>query len=225
MYCDSAASCIIIIVTGATNAFGSKREAIAISHLSRPGRFSAFFSIIKRYFTYGDLQIYAAGANPPEPYQKTSGEYDYTARNNALQVMQWIDSIKDGVKQVSLRFGEGNPAIEKNNLDCLGISAHSLQTSNARITLTLDERDPTGGLQTLFCMYANPSLIRNQSKEFTDTQKTELVRIAHGKSLHTYVNAKDEVILKTFSSTPEFEVPWFCDTIRQAARYVEKNHK
>lgn len=221
-YCDSATSCIVIITIGVSNECNGEKIAL-ISHLSRPGRFEKYFSMVETLFT-GDVAVYASGANPPEPCLKKDGSYDNTALRNATQVSKWVSSGQVQVKQASLKFGQGNPAIYTNNLDCYSLSCDktgNFRVSNDRIYLTNEQRDPTGGVQTLFCIYADPSEIRNQKENFTESEIAELVQHAHEKNLEQAAEMTDQEILSTYSSTPEYEVPWFCDNIRQAGLFVK----
>lgn len=63
-YCDSATSCIVIISVGYSEEY--KKNLAVISHLSRPGRFDDYFSKVETIFN-GEIDIYAAGANPAYP--------------------------------------------------------------------------------------------------------------------------------------------------------------
>lgn len=86
----------------------------------------------------------------------------------------------------SLKFGQGNPSVYTNNLDCYSIACDknsNITVSNDRIYLTEEQRDPTGGVQTLFCMYGNPDLIRNQAKSFSYDEIEVLVQEAHNNNL------------------------------------------
>jgi len=224
-YCDSATSCIVLITTGLCNKTGT--EVSVISHLSRPGRFDAYFNLVKQVFEGNLVKIYASGANPPERYRKKTGDYDTTALRNASQVIAWLASKTMNIEQVCIKVGQGNPAVYNNNLDCYSISFDSLKNasvSNARIYLTDKQRDPTGGVQTLFCIYGDPEKIRNQYDDFTESEIQSLVGAAKNAGLDKAATMSDEQILENYSSTPEFEVPWFCDSIRQAAKFV-KNYK
>ncbi len=221
-YCDSATSCIILITTGTSKKTGN--EATLISHLSRPGRFNAYFDLVNEIFGDNLVKIYASGANPPEKYVKKTGDVDKTALRNASQVIAWLSSKAQTIDQVSLKLGQGNPAIYNNNLDCYSISFDSSKTafvSNTRVYLTDEQRDPTGGLQTLFCIYGDPNVIRNQYAGFSENEIQALVAAAKDAGLDNAATMSDEEILEHYSSTPEYEVPWFCDTIRQAAVFVK----
>ena len=78
LYCDSATSCIVVIVSGKAQ---DGRPSIAISHLSRPQRFAKFFSEVENNFT-GEICVFAHGANPPQPGTNSDGTPDYTALRN-----------------------------------------------------------------------------------------------------------------------------------------------
>lgn len=225
LYADSATSCVIIIAIGANG-------KICMSHLSRPGRFKMFFDVIKRVLT-GEIEIFAAGANPPEPIDTGNGSFNYTALRNAYIVTHWAgqftpttENACGDIKRLTLRLGEGDPSIKENNLDCLGILTAS-QTSpntvinNERIELTQEERDPTGGIQTLFCIYGNPDYTMNALETFTPTEVDLLVQLARRDNLQSAADMTDDEILHTYSSTPGCEVAWFADSIRQAANFVK----
>jgi len=220
-YCDSATSCIVIIAEGYSEKNG--KEVALISHLSRPGRFNMFFQIVKETFGGGKVKIFASGANPPEPCPTQGGGYDTTALRNATQVIGWLASNEINLDQVSLKLGQGNPAVYDNDLDCYSISfdkSNNMTVSNRRIYLTLEQRDPTLGVQTLFCIYGDENSIRDQKADFTVNEIVNLVVLARRAGLHEAVDMSDEQILDKYSSTPDFEVPWFCDSIRQAAKFT-----
>lgn len=221
-YCDGATSCIVIISIGYSEYY--EKKIALISHLSRPGRFENYFLKAENLFN-GMVDIYASGANPPAPCLRANGTYDYTALRNATQVSKWVSSGRIQVRQASLKFSQGNPSVYANNLDCYSLSCDktgNFTVSNDRIYLTNEQRDPTGGVQTLFCMYADPAVIRNQMESFTESEIAALVQCAHGKNLERAAEMTDEEILFSYSSTPEYEVPWFCTSIRQAGLLVKK---
>ncbi len=119
-----------------------------------------------------------------------------------------------------IRVGVGNPSIYTNNLDCLCFNLSKDAVSMEREWLADTERDETGGLQTLYCIFGDQSEVRPQSVPFTDEESEKLVNTAKEKSFENAADMTDDEILSTYSSTPAFEVPWFCDTIRSAAQYV-----
>lgn len=221
-YCDSATSCIVIIVVG----YSAKEQKTlaAISHLSRPGRFDNFFSLIQETFS-GEVDVYASGANPPYPCEKIDHSFDYTALRNATQVSEWVSSGTLNIKLASLKFGQDNPSIYTKNLDCFSIAYNmekGIEVTNNRIYLTVQERDPSGGVQTLFCIFGNPDKIRLQSDPFREEEVRDLVAKALADGFDKAADMSDEEILATYSSTPDYEVPWFCSTIREAGNYVKK---
>jgi hypothetical protein len=233
LYADSATSCVIIIVVGKDR---NGKNLIAMAHLSRPGRFQYFFNIVALCFC-GEVQAYASGANPAEPIPTKLG-VDYTAFRNANITIDWVKehriSINElpssatadnfQIKQATLSFGQGNPSIYANNLDCFGIQTKDASVSKDREWLaSANEQNATVGIQTLFCMYGDKNLVRPQSRDFTQDEIDELIEQAKRdttKNLSKVANMSDADILQTYSSTPEFEVPWFCDTIRAAAKCV-----
>jgi hypothetical protein len=228
LYADSATSCVVVIVAGKD---AHNENMIAMAHLSRPGRFQQFFSLVNTCFR-GDIQVYANGGNPAEPIFTKTG-FDYTAFRNANIVIDWVKAHRIDMKylpppepgnfyinQAALSFGQGNPSIYTNNLDCFGIQLKDGSVSRNREWLTGAEEDPSGGVQTLFCVHGDPNTIRPQSQSFTPNEIVKLVEAAKAKNFDKAADMSDEQILQTYSSTPEFEVPWFCDTIRTAAKFV-----
>lgn len=220
LYCDSATSCIIMIVTGTIKE--TKEQGICISHLSRQGRFKSFFEIIGSRFDHkAGINIYAAGANPAEPCKTKTDTLERAALCNATQVAQWVSNCPLAVNQATLRFGEGNPSIYTNNLDCFGING-ALEVNNERLYLTGTDRDSTGGVQTLFCMYADSSMLHDAQKPFSDEDIKLLVEKARENNFEDAANMTDSEILKNYSSTPDYEVPWFASTIREAGVFTKE---
>jgi hypothetical protein len=231
LYADSATSCVVVIVTG-TGTDG--KDLVAMAHLSRPGRFQQFFDLVNTRFK-GIVRVHASGGNPAEPIQTSKGN-DYTAFRNADIVMNWVKdhwiNIPGSnlpnpppgnfqIDSASLSFGQGNPSVYTNNLDCYGIQMHGKIVSRDREWLPLADEDPSGGFQTLFCIFGDPSTIRPQIKPFDKVETEALVKKAIcDKRFKNPKDMSDEYILNTFSSTPAYEVPWFCDNIRAAASLV-----
>ncbi|MFR9533056.1 MAG: hypothetical protein SNG20_07240 [Rikenellaceae bacterium] len=244
LYCDSATSCIVVIVTGCN---ANSEPIVAISHLSRPQRFECFLEKVCSEFV-GNIHLFAHGANPPEPGIK-DGKNDYTALRNAgiimnfvlahsvVQLSEGIEPAQPQIDQVTLLFGEGNPSDYDSNLDCYGVDVSNpeeLIVSNKRLTLQAEDRDPTGGLQSLFCSYGldNGMVLLKASEAYCSeistslyANKDKLLGSAHSDKYEQYVNMSDEEILAKCSSTPDAEVPWFCDSIRRASQYVIDNYK
>ncbi|MCM1525432.1 MAG: hypothetical protein NC120_13365, partial [Ruminococcus sp.] len=171
----------------------------------------------KHFGSDKNVHIYASGANP------SGGK---AADKNAKTVSDWISSVKkDKGWEADASFGKGDPSVYKNNLDCYGLHRYAngdIAVNNDRISLTMDQRDPSGGLQTLFCMYEDPDKIREQLSVFSKKDIENWVKKAKEKGLDKACDMTDKEILDHFSSTPDCEVPWFCQSIRQAAFYVKK---
>lgn len=226
-YADSATSCIIVIVKG-QNAEG--KEMIGMSHLSRTARFHDFFAMAEEVFQ-GDVVVYASGANPAEPIQ-TKGGLDYTALRNTDTLRGWLNQHAFNPEEEGelsnprivgnmIREGIGNPSDYDSNLDCLGYHTLNGGVSFDRQWLADAERDETGGLQTLYCIYGEQGMVRPQAVDFTDEEAAALIQNAKDQDFERAADMTDEEILETFSSTPNYEVPWFCDTIRASAIYVK----
>ena len=163
-----------------------------------------------------------------EPCVKSDGENDYTARRNAKQVMQWISTTEANIRQVSVSFGQGNPAIYDSNLDCYGIACSAdgtYEVSNQRYYLTCEDRDPSMGEQSLFCMFGGPEEIWPADRAFGKEYVAVMVQKARERGLEKAATMKDRDLLKTYSSTPQFEVPWFCESVRMVGNYVRMNSK
>jgi hypothetical protein len=228
LYADSATSCIIVILRG------TRDHRIGIAHLSRTARFDDFFDMAAVVFKEEPtVYVYASGANPMEPIPISDG-IDYTAFRNTNTIRNWISThafIPGDNNELPpppriygnmIQVGLGNPSVYSNSFDCFGIalSGHEVSATRDRETLTLQDRDPTGGLQTLFCMFGDQASVRAQVSAFSALEKQVLVALARNKNFGKAAYMTDEQILNTYSSTPAFEVPWFCDTIREAAKYV-----
>jgi hypothetical protein len=229
LYADSATSCIIVIINGKNE---NGKNLLGIAHLSRTTRFQNFFAMAEQVFR-GDVLVYASGANPAEPIMTTKG-YDYTALRNTDNLREWVSAHaynpdtgntppNPRIIGNMIHVGVGNPSVYNLNLDCFGANLLDGSASRDRQWLADAERDATGGVQTLFCIYGPENIVRPQFSSFTDAEKTELVQKAKSAGFDKAADMTDEQILDEYSSTPRFEVPWFCDTIRAAAVYV-KSH-
>lgn len=227
LYADGATSCIITIVVGQN----ASCEALAVlAHLSKDAGFRIFFDLIATHFR-GDIQVYAQGSNPPIMLQNAFAESD-DARNNAFLLTQWLDrhtGLKANeswyITKSQVALGTGNPLEE--NRDCLGIDLTTMQVSNQRFILTTNQRDATEGLQTLFSIFGgelDTSLsLRSVDQPFPKEQIRQLLIIAYQSDWLSILELSDEEILYYFSTTPQYEVAWFCDTLRQSATYVKKH--
>jgi hypothetical protein len=234
LYSDSATSCIIIIAVGKDK---NGQPLIAFSHLSRPARFKAFFKLIESNFD-GATSIYAQGANPASPVTKGKVS-SYDAPANAFLLLDWIAKksytpAKGAgapssfyIQQCSLSLGTGDPnkGVGSYGIDVNPKSENYLHASNKYFNVTAEDRDPSHGVQLLFCVFgmeANMSslVIRDYSIPFSDTEITELVRLAKKHRWNEMLESSEAEILNEYSSTPEFEPHWFVDSLIQSAKYV-----
>lgn len=227
LYSDGATSCIITIVIG-QNASGE--TLVALAHLSKDTGFRMFFDLIATHFR-GDIQVYAQGANPPIMLQNAFAEPD-DARSNAFSLNQWLDKhtgIQTNeswyITKSQVALGTGNPLEE--NRDCLGVDLTTMQVNNQRFILTANQRDTTEGLQTLFSIFGSeldtPLPLCSVDQSFPKEQIRQLLAIAYQSDWLSILELSDEEILYYFSTTPQYEVAWFCTTLRQSAAYVKRH--
>jgi len=225
LYSDGATSCIIVIVIGQKEK-DKPNALVALAHLSRQETFEAFFELVERRF-YGKAILYAQGANPPEVIDEALGTL-----TNEQVLRAWLDKHSSPVTSQKLvlipqvlALGEGNPL--EHNRDCLGIDLKTLQVSNQRLPVSSTHRDEYEGLQTLFSLFGQelqpPLMLRPAVQPFTQYQVVDLVTIAFHYNWIDILPMSDEEMLHYFSTTPEYEVPWFCETLRQSALYVQRH--
>lgn len=234
LYSDSATSCIIIIVTG-KNAAGE--SIVVLSHLSKPACFEAFFQLIADHFR-GEVCVFAQGGNSPATFASDKDEQaqEFPVLDDALRNLhifnKWHVPNTFPQKQetwyitrAALWLGTGNPL--ESNRDCFGIDLATMQVSNQRFELTETGRDVTGGLQVLFSIFGSdlnpPIAFRVSNTPFTQAQIKQLIAIAYSYHWLEILDMDCTDILHYFSTTPQCEVPWFCQTLRQSAQYV-KDH-
>ena len=235
LYSDSATSCIIIIVEGVNK---DGHSIVALSHLSRPERFAAFFDVVADNFC-GSVKVFAQGANPPEP-SFSNGEIDYTSLRNEQLVIDWISANIDMpstpdkatrkwfISQSTLSVGMGNP--QEDDRGCYGIDLTTMVVSNQRYELSILDRDPTGGVQTLFCVFGlkvDPKIVLHKATDsFTTDEIKRLVDQANEENWTDILTMTPDEILDNYSSTPEYEAPWFAETLLGSALYVSiYNHE
>lgn len=215
LYSDSATSCIIVVVEGKDK---DNNPLFALTHLSRKERFLRFFEVVSETFC-GAVSVFAQGANPP---------FEAASQENTQTLLDWITSNKTTtaswyINQVTLSLGQGDPQVAHRG--CYGINLETIMVSNQRYDLTEEQRDPTGGEQTLFCVFGlkvTPQLVLPVAGEsFTEEQLDALVAQANEENWTDILYmTKDEVLAK-YSSTPEYEVPWFYASLRASALYVK----
>lgn len=229
LYSDSATSCIIIIVEGKDK---DNNPIVALAHLSRLQRFHRFFKIISENFV-GACSVFAQGGNPPQPVVKGT-KTDYTSLQNIQTTIDWVNSniyVPDAnmqhasswyIEQSTLALGQGNPQVDDRG--CYGIDLTTMIVSNQCYQLTEEQRDPTGGLQVLFCVFGlkiTPQIILPLSTdEFTPGQVELLVEKAKGEGWTNILTMTKDDVLENYSSTPEYEAPWFFYSLRESAKYV-----
>lgn len=224
LYSDSATSCIIIVVEGKDK---DSNPIVALTHLSREQRFLDFFRLVGQTFC-GPASVFAQGANPPFA--------DASVQNTAT-LLKWINENNKAIcpsgqkpvwyiDQLTLSLGLGDPLQEDRS--CYGIDLTTMTVSNQCFTLTDKQHDPTGGVQTLFCVFglkvAPPIVLHKADLPFPKSQVDLLVQKAkENKWEDILYMTKDEVMSK-YSSTPQYEVPWFYSSLRQSATFVKNYH-
>lgn len=244
-YCDTATSCIIVIVAGRNKA---GNRCAAISSLSSSERFDAFGRLIERNFS-GKVSVFAHVTNLPLHRKDKSGKGYLSAVHNMGTVNRWVsrhaiakqeeDSLPGfTVERATLLLGESSMVEFSENQDCYGvdISDGSPVVVNKCFCLSLKDRDPSGGLQSLFCSWGTllepPMLLVRASSVFDPYDHSSLISnqrrlldIAHRNNYERYEALSDDEILEECSSAPYHESPWFCDAVRDASRFVRLNYK
>lgn len=223
LYSDSATSCIIVIVSG-QNAAGDK--LVSLCHVDSPDCISSYFTnVLDRNFT-GSVSFYAQGANPPD--NETAIENAAALKNNLATKRNWQ------ADNPQLYLLQGDPR-EANRGD-FGINLTDplkYVVSNQTFDLELLDRDPTGGVQVMFCIMrrkmAPPVQLWDAKAPFPQDLVCTLVNMAAAyrkdpddpKTAYTYIiNLQDQEVRNTWSSTPDDEAPWFSDELKQSCCYV-----
>jgi len=231
LYADSATSCVIIIVTGLDK---TGAELVAITHLGGATAAKAFFEIVESSFA-GGFSLFAQGANPSGPVSK-QGALSFESMKNIGWMLAWIGKLlyhpsksppPAYISRLSLVLGRGDPNA---GYGALGVdvdpsSRDYLKVSNKYFALTPNDRDPEGGLQRLFSRFGQktglPSLVmRDADKPFTPHEKAALIALARRENWQQILDMSDSEILDKYSTTPEHEPYWFCETARQSAQYL-----
>ena len=228
LYSDSATSCIIVVIDGRDAA---DQDIVMLTHLSRKLRYDYFFNLVGAHFV-GPVHVWAQGANP---------SLAEASNDNVHTLMGWMTShsldsfegaaptAKPGwwVEQVTLSLGQGNP--NDDHRDDYGVDLTNLIVSNRPFELTLEQRDPTGGVQTLFAVFGlkiyPPVWLWNSDRTFDDATISRLVNAANQDDWTRILKMTDKEILETYSSTPQWEISWFVATLKESARFVDKWNK
>lgn len=217
LYSDSATSCIITIVCERVG----DQEQVTLAHLDSPGCITAFFDVIRARGGDG-VQVFAQGANPPD---------NQTAQQNAAALRAELATLKPAHQELFLL--EGDP--RDGNRGDFGIIAGpaGATVSNQQYVLALTDRDPTCGGQTVYCIMRRqedpPVEIRDAGQPFAHAELVELSRIAlafqktpgePSTRFTSIVTLDSETIRSMWSTTPEFEAPWFSDQLKLGAAFA-----
>lgn len=226
LYSDSATSCIIVIGEG-TDA--QERSIASIAHLDSPACIQAYFDTVLDKTYVGEVYIYAQGANPPHD---SSSKENAAALNKCLGLRKaggypWLPDIQH------LGLGEGDPRVKDRGDYGISIAPEVPIVSAQPFDLELLDRDPTGGVQSLFCIMRrqmNPPIqLRDAQTPFTDALIAQLVKIAatyrkdpnDPKTAYTYIiDLTSDEVRATWSTTPKYEAPWFSDELKQSCCYT-----
>ncbi|MBM18952.1 MAG: hypothetical protein CMN87_02960 [Stappia sp.] len=221
LYSDSATSCIIVAILG-THADGD--TFVALAHLDSAPCIGSFFQVlVERGCT--NLQIAAQGANPPD---------NDTAATNAAALRGVIEKLGRRVSSATLFLLEGDP--RQDNRGDFGITVSpdwETTATNQPYALTLPDRDPTCGGQSVYCIMRRqehpPVEIRNAALPFTHDELVALSSIAISfrkdandptTAFTNIVNMESEAIRQAWSTTPQYEAPWFSDELKQGACFA-----
>lgn len=220
IYSDSATSCIITIVVASTG----DANSVTLAHLDSPDCIKAFFDIVAAQGA-DSYQIFAQGANPPD---------NVTSIENAAQLNICIEQLGPQVARAELFLLEGDP--RNNNRGDFGLTFDgngNAVATNQPYTLELYQRDPTCGGQTVYCIMRRqenpPVQIRDAGKPFTHPELVELSSIAiqyrkdsgdPSTAFTNIVNLQSEEIRQNWSTTPEYEAPWFSDQLKLGAVFA-----
>jgi hypothetical protein len=226
LYTDGATSCIILVLAGEDQ---QHNPLVAAAHLSSSARFSQFFRLAAKHFC-GAVAVFAQGANPPGAD---------AAKSNTRTLLRWIHAHLNTqeasnahstgwyLNQATIALGTGHP--QENNRDCAGVDLATLTVSNQSYLLTEEQRDPTGGVQTLFSILGlvvePPMVLHNVREAFRPKQIDHLVTQAHAHNWTDLLDMPKEQVLEICSSTPQDEAPWFYVALKKSALYVKNYRK
>lgn len=220
VYSDSATSCIITIVV----ANRGNSNTVTLAHLDSADCINAFFAIATEH-NADSYQIIAQGANPPN---------NDTSKSNAAQLQASVEALGAKVINSQLFLLEGNP--QQCNRGDFGLTFNGDDTAvatNQPYKLQLYQRDPTCGGQTVYCIMRRqekpPVQIRDAGQPFTHPELVELSSIAiqfrkkksdPSTAFTNIVNLESKEIRNNWSTTPEYEAPWFSDQLKMGAAFA-----
>lgn len=217
LYSDSATSCIITIVCAQVGG----QTQVCLGHLDSPGCIRAFFDVVKGWGAE-EIQVFAQGANPPD---------NETAQQNAAELEAQVKALNPASAQLFLM--EGDP--RKDNLGDFGVVAmpEGAVVTNLQRILALTDRDPTCGGQTVYCIMRRqetpPIELRDAGQPFTHAELVQLSEIAlafqkdesdPSSRFTAIVTLDNEQVRESWSTTPEYEAPWFSDQLKLGAVFA-----
>lgn len=233
LYAEGDASSMIVIASGKHQKDGSSaggHDMIAMACLGKKIRFQTFFMLLDEWFT-GNISVYAQGANLPYP---NGGKEALTNRKLLLELLNDRENgsrrhNKASVSSIMLSAGQGGYGIDVNPDSNAYLSVFS------RIFPLNDiQRNTANGLQVLFALYGiliqkvipGPFyryLLHDACRlDFEEETVRQLIGFACEDQFYRVYTEKwsDEQILAKYSSALEYEVPWFCDRIKEASKLV-----
>ncbi len=221
IYSDSATSCIIVIAIGSDN---SNQPLVSLAHVDSPECINAYVGLLDQKYSC-DVTIYAQGANPAD---------NKTAIENANALKAALQAIQLKIIHQELSLQQGDP--RKDNRGDYGINfadPSNIVVSNQPYILSLTDRDPTCGGQSIYCIMRRqetpPVQLRDALVPFTLQELVELVKLAlvykktpndPTTAFTNIINMQNDDILNLWSSTPQYEAPWFSDQIKQGACFA-----
>jgi len=199
-------------------------NGVTIAHLDSPACINTFFELLKKNFS-SNVQIYAQGANPKD---------NSVAKDNAAALKAALLAAGGLIVEQNLYLLEGDPRDDNRGDWGLIIKDDDNATvTNQPYILELTDRDPTCGGQSIYCILRRqetpPEQLRDALLPFTLNELIELVKLAltyHKDSsdpktaFTNIINMQNEKILEIWSTTPEFEAPWFSDQWKQASCFA-----
>ncbi|ACY14514.1 hypothetical protein Hoch_1968 [Haliangium ochraceum DSM 14365] len=216
LYSDGATSCILLLVCGADER-GVAHTLLA--HLSRPATLAALSLVLDDCFV-GPVRLWAHGANPA---------WAPCARRNAYLLGRWLESRTGESGRAPWYAADARLALGRERTvvhggDALGIDLESREVGGRWFALTQEERDPSGGLRTLFALFSGsvmPSMpLWDARRQFPMGLQRRLVAAARAADFGALAHLDDDALVQRYSSTPEWEVPWFSLALRSAAELV-----
>lgn len=227
LYSDSATSCVIAIARGQGP---DAKEYVAMTHLSSPQRTHVFFGWFDTWFC-GGVRLWVQGANPPSAPSSQDNAHalqtwvtTHSSDNRHVEDLHPAQDHKHSwfLEQAELFLLEGHP--QEHNRGDWGLDLQTGTVGNRAFLLSHEQRDPSDGVSMLFSMYGSHLLrwppLWNVLEPYPEEMIRRLVRIAKLQGWHHVAGFSSAEILNTCSTTPEYEPPWFVESIRQSARFV-----